>query len=291
MFSRRVYALAGFFLMIVTLAGLYAWNMFSWSNKHLLNHGPPELITGKQFIDSWWDIIAQETRRINDRIQFERARSSNDEKQCSKVQDDFVRDQCKSIIIATKIGNSNDLKVCNLYEDTTEKNRCQTEISLRLATSQGGIKYCRDIEDEITRQICLSRVAIVHAEQGDAKMCQSDDMVCQQAAKRVQRIQDRNIDECWNHWLMEFQMCVQDMIAGILKKDGDGHWCETIKEKSPTLYLSCREQSLQIVNNLRLESNLRKAIGSKDPQFCASDLWTQAECAKRYKSIEAIISH
>ena len=77
---------------------------------------------------------------------------------------------------------------------------------------------------------------------------------------------------------------------GILRKDGDGRWCETIKEKNPLIYLSCREQSLRIMSEGRLVSNLRRAIGSKNQKLCENDPGTQTECIKRYKSIEAIIS-
>ena len=140
--------------------------------------------------------MTQETIRINDRIQLEKAQSTLDEKQCGAIQNELSREQCKNTVIALKIENSDDLKMCDTYEDTSEKDRCKINMSMHLATSKGSMKYCRNIEDEAMRQNCLSQVANTRAEQGDASLCQSDDMICQQAAKKVQRIQDHNIDDC-----------------------------------------------------------------------------------------------
>ena len=69
-------------------------------------------------------------------------------------------------------------------------------MSIRLATSKGSTKYCRDIEDEMMRQNCLSQVANTRAEQGDAELCQNDDISCQNTAQRVQMIEKRSIDGC-----------------------------------------------------------------------------------------------
>ena len=289
-FSRKIFALIGFLLMIVTLAGLYAWNIFSWSNIHLLNHGPPELITGKQFTDSWWDMIAQEAMRTNDRIQLEKAQYTFDEKQCGAIQNELSREQCKNIVIALKIGNSDDLKMCDTYEDISEKDRCKINISIRLASLKGSTKYCRNIEDETIRQNCLSQVANTRAKQGDASLCQSDDISCQKMAQHVQMIEKRSIDGCWNTESTEFLSCTWDVVSGILRKDGDGRWCETIKETNPLIYLSCQEQSLLITYNMKLASLLREAVTNQNIHLCEKDPIFSKDCIARYKSIEAILS-
>lgn len=65
--------------------------------------------------------MVQETIRINDRIQLEKAQSTLDKKQCGAIQNELSREQCKSTVIALKIGNSDDLKMCDIYEDASER--------------------------------------------------------------------------------------------------------------------------------------------------------------------------
>ncbi len=290
-FSQRIVALIGFFGMLLIFILFYVMNILQTrQSDHDLtiwihnNQNPPA------FDGSWHNNIIDETKLTKNRIQFEKARSLGDENQCSTIPDELLQKQCMNVIVAWKIGNSDDVTLCDLYKDAQEKDRCKNDMWLRLAISQGAAKYCRNIGDESMRENCILRIGNIHAEQGDTRACQDDDIWCQSVAKRAQMIQKRNIEWCWDPWGWEFQGCVRDVIIGILKKDGNSDYCKTIKEKESIPSLLCQEQSLRITYNTNLKSLLREAVKTQNIHLCEGDPILSTDCIARYKSIETILS-